>query len=172
MLPPFAPAEFLEMVRGRHVAFVGDSLARNQCESLVCLLSSEFPVELVQDGGEERKFRRRTRWPEVKAAAGEPARGRARAARGAEDELQLAPLLLIQLLLASATIPIDFQLATIPIDPGAAPAGQGRRGEKRKKYRENRIFLGLTRICRFSVLFYGLCSAPALFRTENAFSGD
>jgi hypothetical protein len=57
-LPPFAPAEFLELVRGRHVAFVGDSLARNQCESLVCLLGSEFPAELVQDGGEERKFRR------------------------------------------------------------------------------------------------------------------
>ncbi|XP_051187378.1 xyloglucan O-acetyltransferase 2-like [Lolium perenne] len=57
-LPPFAPAEFLEQVRGRHVAFVGDSLARNQCESLVCLLASEFPAELVLDGGEERKFRR------------------------------------------------------------------------------------------------------------------
>ncbi|VAI32053.1 unnamed protein product [Triticum turgidum subsp. durum] len=56
-LPPFAPAEFLELVRGRHVAFVGDSLARNQCESLVCLLGSEYPVELVLDGGEERKFR-------------------------------------------------------------------------------------------------------------------
>ncbi|XP_051187379.1 xyloglucan O-acetyltransferase 1 [Lolium perenne] len=57
-LPPFSPAEFLEQVRGRHVAFVGDSLARNQCESLVCLLGSEFPAELVQDGGSERKFRR------------------------------------------------------------------------------------------------------------------
>ncbi|KAG8056590.1 hypothetical protein GUJ93_ZPchr0002g23036 [Zizania palustris] len=60
-LPPFAPAEFLELVRGRHVAFVGDSLARNQCESLVCLLTSEFPAELVRgsgDGDEERKFRR------------------------------------------------------------------------------------------------------------------
>ncbi|XP_048574802.1 xyloglucan O-acetyltransferase 1-like [Triticum urartu] len=57
-LPPFAPADFLEQVRGRHVAFVGDSLARNQCESLVCLLGSEFPAELVLDGGEERKFRR------------------------------------------------------------------------------------------------------------------
>ncbi|KAF0893969.1 hypothetical protein E2562_033386 [Oryza meyeriana var. granulata] len=60
-LPPFAPGEFLELVRGRHVAFVGDSLARNQCESLVCLLTSEFPAELVRGGGggdEERKFRR------------------------------------------------------------------------------------------------------------------
>uniref|UniRef100_A0A0E0M0L1 Uncharacterized protein n=1 Tax=Oryza punctata TaxID=4537 RepID=A0A0E0M0L1_ORYPU len=67
-LPPFAPGEFLELVRGRHVAFVGDSLARNQCESLVCLLTSEFPAELVRgdnngggnggDGDEARKFRR------------------------------------------------------------------------------------------------------------------
>ncbi|KQJ90066.1 hypothetical protein BRADI_4g29271v3 [Brachypodium distachyon] len=61
-LPPFSPGEFLELVRGRHVAFVGDSLARNQCESLVCLLGSEFPAELVLgaggEGEEERKFRR------------------------------------------------------------------------------------------------------------------
>ncbi|TKW32932.1 hypothetical protein SEVIR_2G199000v4 [Setaria viridis] len=66
-LPPFDPAAFLRAVRGRHVAFVGDSLARNQCESLVCLLSSAFPAQLVRgagggggdgDGDELRKFRR------------------------------------------------------------------------------------------------------------------
>nr|CAB3456950.1 unnamed protein product [Digitaria exilis] len=66
-LPPFDPVEFLRAVRGRHVAFVGDSLARNQCESLVCLLSSAFPAQLVRgagggdgdgDGDELRKFRR------------------------------------------------------------------------------------------------------------------
>ncbi|WVZ64790.1 hypothetical protein U9M48_014264 [Paspalum notatum var. saurae] len=66
-LPPFDPAEFLRAVRGRHVAFVGDSLARNQCESLVCLLASAFPARLVRgagggdgdgDGDELRKFRR------------------------------------------------------------------------------------------------------------------
>ncbi|CAL5081221.1 unnamed protein product [Urochloa decumbens] len=66
-LPPFDPAEFLRLVRGRHVAFVGDSLARNQCESLVCLLSSAFPSQLIRgagggdgdgDGDELRKFRR------------------------------------------------------------------------------------------------------------------
>ncbi|CAL5064629.1 unnamed protein product [Urochloa decumbens] len=66
-LPPFDPAEFLRLVRGRHVAFVGDSLARNQYESLVCLLSSAFPAQLIRgagggdgdgDGDELRKFRR------------------------------------------------------------------------------------------------------------------
>ncbi|CAL5064630.1 unnamed protein product [Urochloa decumbens] len=66
-LPQFDPAEFLRLVRGRHVAFVGDSLARNQCESLVCLLSSAFPAQLIRgagggdgdgDGDELRKFRR------------------------------------------------------------------------------------------------------------------
>ncbi|PWZ39079.1 Protein ALTERED XYLOGLUCAN 4 [Zea mays] len=66
-LPPFDPEEFLSAVRGRHVAFVGDSLARNQCESLVCLLASAFPAQLVRgagggdgdgDGDELRKFRR------------------------------------------------------------------------------------------------------------------
>ncbi|PAN12200.1 hypothetical protein PAHAL_2G248900 [Panicum hallii] len=66
-LPPFDPARFLGAVRGRHVAFVGDSLARNQCESLVCLLASAFPARLVRgagggdgdgDGDELRKFRR------------------------------------------------------------------------------------------------------------------
>ncbi|KAL6655671.1 hypothetical protein ACP70R_006497 [Stipagrostis hirtigluma subsp. patula] len=62
-LPPFDPAEFLDLARGRHVAFVGDSLARNQCESLVCLLTSAFPAELTRGAGagdwdERRKFRR------------------------------------------------------------------------------------------------------------------
>uniref|UniRef100_A0A0D9XD56 Uncharacterized protein n=1 Tax=Leersia perrieri TaxID=77586 RepID=A0A0D9XD56_9ORYZ len=66
-LPPFSPADFLHAARGRHVAFVGDSLARNQCESLVCLLTSEFPADLIRgsndggadrDGNEARKFRR------------------------------------------------------------------------------------------------------------------
>ncbi|XP_066377906.1 xyloglucan O-acetyltransferase 2-like isoform X2 [Miscanthus floridulus] len=34
------PAEFLRLVRGKHLAFVGDSTARNQAEALVCFLSS------------------------------------------------------------------------------------------------------------------------------------
>ncbi|KAL6900874.1 hypothetical protein ACP4OV_005550 [Aristida adscensionis] len=50
-LPPFDPAAFLDLLRGRHVVFAGDSLARNQCESLVCMLASAFPAEPVRDGG-------------------------------------------------------------------------------------------------------------------------
>ncbi|KAJ0629121.1 putative PMR5 domain, PC-Esterase [Helianthus annuus] len=38
-LPVFDPVEFLEMVRGKSLAFVGDSVARNHMQSLVCLLS-------------------------------------------------------------------------------------------------------------------------------------
>lgn len=38
-LPIFDPREFLELVRGKSLAFVGDSIARNHMQSLVCLLS-------------------------------------------------------------------------------------------------------------------------------------
>ncbi|WMV17257.1 hypothetical protein MTR67_010642 [Solanum verrucosum] len=39
-LPLFDANQFLEIVRGKTLAFVGDSVARNQMQSLVCLLSS------------------------------------------------------------------------------------------------------------------------------------
>lgn len=38
-LPIFDPRRFLELVRGRSLAFVGDSVARNHMQSLICLLS-------------------------------------------------------------------------------------------------------------------------------------
>lgn len=38
-LPIFNPYKFLEIVRGKSLAFVGDSVARNHMQSLVCLLS-------------------------------------------------------------------------------------------------------------------------------------
>ncbi|CAM0913539.1 unnamed protein product [Alopecurus aequalis] len=43
----FDAAKFLDTVRDKHVAFVGDSMARNQAESLVCLLSASFPYRIV-----------------------------------------------------------------------------------------------------------------------------
>lgn len=39
-LPRFEPETFLSIVRGKTMAFVGDSVARNQMESLLCLLST------------------------------------------------------------------------------------------------------------------------------------
>uniref|UniRef100_A0A0D9WNP2 Uncharacterized protein n=1 Tax=Leersia perrieri TaxID=77586 RepID=A0A0D9WNP2_9ORYZ len=38
-LPRFSPEKFLATVRGKSLAFIGDSLARNQMDSLLCLLS-------------------------------------------------------------------------------------------------------------------------------------
>jgi hypothetical protein len=38
-LPRFDAARFLEAMRGKSMAFVGDSLARNHLKSLLCLLS-------------------------------------------------------------------------------------------------------------------------------------
>ncbi|KAF8729582.1 hypothetical protein HU200_017526 [Digitaria exilis] len=46
-LPRFDAARFLEAMRGKSMAFVGDSLARNHLKSLLCLLSEEAqPVEV------------------------------------------------------------------------------------------------------------------------------
>ncbi|KAK4765953.1 hypothetical protein SAY87_007595 [Trapa incisa] len=38
-LPPFDALEFLDIVKGKSVGFVGDSVGRNQMQSLLCLLS-------------------------------------------------------------------------------------------------------------------------------------
>lgn len=37
-LPRFNPKKFLELMRGKTLAFIGDSVARNQMESLLCIL--------------------------------------------------------------------------------------------------------------------------------------
>lgn len=38
-LPKFNAKEFLGILRGKKLAFIGDSVARNHMESLLCLLS-------------------------------------------------------------------------------------------------------------------------------------
>lgn len=38
-LPIFNPSQFLELMRDKSLAFVGDSVGRNQMQSLICLLS-------------------------------------------------------------------------------------------------------------------------------------
>ncbi|WVZ81150.1 hypothetical protein U9M48_028563 [Paspalum notatum var. saurae] len=46
-LPRFNAAAFLDSIRGRSLAFVGDSLARNHMQSLMCLLSKvEYPKDI------------------------------------------------------------------------------------------------------------------------------
>ncbi|PON75983.1 Altered xyloglucan 4-like [Trema orientale] len=56
-LPRFDAKAFLEMVRGKKMAFVGDSVARNHIESLLCLLSpEETPMDTYKDS--EDRFRK------------------------------------------------------------------------------------------------------------------
>ncbi|KAK4779661.1 hypothetical protein SAY87_015767 [Trapa incisa] len=57
-LPRFDPNSFLGIFRNRHVAFVGDSMARNQLESLLCMLSSVSVPNLVYTNGDDNKFRK------------------------------------------------------------------------------------------------------------------
>ncbi|XP_068639157.1 xyloglucan O-acetyltransferase 3 [Aristolochia californica] len=55
-LPRFEPTVFFEIVRGKKLAFIGDSVARNQMESLLCLLSQvETPTDVYKD--EDDRFR-------------------------------------------------------------------------------------------------------------------
>lgn len=37
-LPRFDPKKFLELMRGKTLAFIGDSVSRNQMESMLCIL--------------------------------------------------------------------------------------------------------------------------------------
>ncbi|GMN42455.1 hypothetical protein TIFTF001_011655 [Ficus carica] len=56
-LPRFDAKAFLKMVRGKKMGFIGDSVARNHMESLLCLLSpEETPMDLHKDSKD--RFRR------------------------------------------------------------------------------------------------------------------
>nr|XP_043610029.1 protein ALTERED XYLOGLUCAN 4 [Erigeron canadensis] len=57
-LPRFDPNTFLQLTRDKHVAFVGDSIARNQLESLLCLLATVSVPNLIYTNGEDNKFRK------------------------------------------------------------------------------------------------------------------
>ncbi|CAA0818298.1 Protein ALTERED XYLOGLUCAN 4 [Striga hermonthica] len=57
-LPRFDPKTFLKLLENRHVAFVGDSLARNQLESLLCMLATVSKPNLYWSEGEDNKFRK------------------------------------------------------------------------------------------------------------------
>ncbi|KAJ1702363.1 hypothetical protein LUZ63_002142 [Rhynchospora breviuscula] len=56
--PMFDASLFLELIKNKHLAFIGDSLARNQLESLICLLSTASKPELVYQDSDDRRFRR------------------------------------------------------------------------------------------------------------------
>ncbi|TKY50076.1 trichome birefringence 19 [Spatholobus suberectus] len=46
-LPIVNPFQFLEIVRGKSLAFVGDSIGRNHMQSMICLLSRvEWPIDV------------------------------------------------------------------------------------------------------------------------------
>ncbi|KAH1058488.1 hypothetical protein GYH30_002873 [Glycine max] len=57
-LPRFEPQTFLQLISNKHVAFVGDSMARNQLESLLCMLSTGSTPNLVYRNGDDNKFRK------------------------------------------------------------------------------------------------------------------
>ncbi|XVF50700.1 hypothetical protein PTKIN_Ptkin04bG0123400 [Pterospermum kingtungense] len=53
-LPRFDAEKFLELMRGKTLAFIGDSVARNQMESMLCLL---WQVEVPKNRGNRRMQR-------------------------------------------------------------------------------------------------------------------
>ncbi|KAE8735844.1 Protein trichome birefringence-like 19 [Hibiscus syriacus] len=56
-LPLFDAAQFLEIVKGKSMAFVGDSVGRNQMESLLCLLAHEAdPEDITQNKSAEKNY--------------------------------------------------------------------------------------------------------------------
>ncbi|KAK7316417.1 hypothetical protein VNO77_35437 [Canavalia gladiata] len=56
-LPRFDPKTFLQIVGGKKMAFIGDSVARNNMDSLLCLLSQvEIPKDIYKDS--EDRFRK------------------------------------------------------------------------------------------------------------------
>ncbi|KAK8477806.1 hypothetical protein V6N11_025315 [Hibiscus sabdariffa] len=57
VLPRFDPNTFLEFVKGKKLGFIGDSVARNHMESLLCLLSKvETPVDKYKDSEDRNRI--------------------------------------------------------------------------------------------------------------------
>lgn len=57
-LPRFDPHAFLKLIQNKHIAFVGDSLARNQLESLLCMTAAAAKPTLIYTDGDENRFRK------------------------------------------------------------------------------------------------------------------
>ncbi|KAL4308605.1 hypothetical protein GQ457_01G036580 [Hibiscus cannabinus] len=67
VLPLFDAAQFLEIVRGKSMAFVGDSVGRNQMQSLLCLLADaayaeDIPHKFSSDS--DKNYFKRVLYPE------------------------------------------------------------------------------------------------------------
>ncbi|KAK8598350.1 hypothetical protein V6N13_094323 [Hibiscus sabdariffa] len=57
VLPRFDPQIFLEFVHGKKLAFIGDLVARNHMESLLCLLSKvESPIDRYKDSEDRNRI--------------------------------------------------------------------------------------------------------------------
>ncbi|KAE8710806.1 Protein trichome birefringence-like 24 [Hibiscus syriacus] len=55
-LPPFNAKRFLELMRNKAWALIGDSISRNHVQSLLCMLSTvDQPVEVYRDGDNKSK---------------------------------------------------------------------------------------------------------------------
>ncbi|CAL0311918.1 unnamed protein product [Lupinus luteus] len=57
-LPRFEPPTFLQIIRNKHIAFIGDSVARNQLESLLCMIATASTPNLIYQKGEDNQFSR------------------------------------------------------------------------------------------------------------------
>ncbi|XP_057768507.1 protein trichome birefringence-like 19 [Salvia miltiorrhiza] len=56
-LPLFEPHQFLQLLKGKSLAFVGDSVARNHMQSLICLLSKVAnPVDLSNPLDQNKRY--------------------------------------------------------------------------------------------------------------------
>ncbi|XP_027187357.1 xyloglucan O-acetyltransferase 1-like [Cicer arietinum] len=55
-LPMFKPNTFLNLIKNKQIAFVGDSLARNQIDSLICLLSTTSTPQGSQHKGSTKWY--------------------------------------------------------------------------------------------------------------------
>ncbi|CAJ2647633.1 unnamed protein product [Trifolium pratense] len=55
-LPIFDPNTFLKLIKNMNIVFIGDSLANNQMESLICLLSTISKPKLVPHIGTDSKW--------------------------------------------------------------------------------------------------------------------
>ncbi|KAL5796913.1 hypothetical protein ACOSQ2_001733 [Xanthoceras sorbifolium] len=56
-LPRFNAKAFLRIFRGKKLAFIGDSVARNHLESLLCLLSQEeIPIDAYKDSEDHHRI--------------------------------------------------------------------------------------------------------------------